>query len=613
MENVTHTTDNAYLSDGLNYMTNRDSLINKFNLCYEQFANKKGVMINLEALLRVKLVRGRNDIEVELNHFLSKSFHHFSTKDTKDHSFSSLDKKKMELLDRFARLRSFHHNLKFSYDVKLESIKSDVHLNQYHDFPKNIDFYNQAHPERLHPYASVFQNYYKKGEQRLHVNDHILTNDQFNFYKEIRDIQNNERGIAEGVKRLIDKRPLDVEKDPVVSKVYQDICGNYLTPSRVSTLDFNLDNYDYTLAFEKLVLSVNCIFHKMKQTFTDLEYFQKDETYYVKKVVEEVLGKVAEDLNTKFYFDWNIIKAIDELFYEIDNAIRDQKKDKPQIDQAWNKEEHQKTAQYIQKKYNQMNRNSIDISINRLSELLGITVTRLVLNKEDNYFNSYALEDGIVQACKLSMNNNIYTTDKHITYFVNDSRGGYSNPYHLNDLNKEIHPHVESAYSIKKYDIDFFKLYLNKFADRSDLALDMLELTYVEKDKDKRDLWEKPRDLRYDSYTLDNNTRIKFLANQIETISVEFEESIEHYSIHSKMYLTIYQILFKMIHVNRDSISDIVKKRHILITLDNLHEFLNFLSHGSVPNAYNSAGFCKKYDFGMMETAWVKDKTNFNS
>jgi len=69
LENNTSATENAYLSDGLNYMTNRDSLISRFNLCYEQFANKKGVMINLEALLRVKLVRARMDIETELNYF----------------------------------------------------------------------------------------------------------------------------------------------------------------------------------------------------------------------------------------------------------------------------------------------------------------------------------------------------------------------------------------------------------------------------------------------------------------------------------------------------------------------------------------------------------------
>jgi len=37
-------------------------------------------------------------------------------------------------------------------------------------------------------------------------------------------------------------------------------------------------------------------------------------------VVEDVLSKVAEDLNKKYYFDWSVIKAIDELFYEIDNV-----------------------------------------------------------------------------------------------------------------------------------------------------------------------------------------------------------------------------------------------------------------------------------------------------
>jgi len=116
-----------------------------------------------------------------------------------------------------------------------------------------MDPYNQAHPDQLHPYASAFGGHFVKSEQRLHVNDHILTNDMYNFYKEIKNIQECEKGMAEGVKRLIDKKRLDVEKDPIVSKVYQDICGNYLTPARDSTLDFNKGNFDYCLAFENLV------------------------------------------------------------------------------------------------------------------------------------------------------------------------------------------------------------------------------------------------------------------------------------------------------------------------------------------------------------------------
>jgi hypothetical protein len=109
---------------------------------------------------------------------------------------------------------------------------------------------------------------------------------------------------------------------------------------------------------------------------------------------------------------------------------------------------------YIDNLKNRRQRRYIDIGTNRLSELLGLTISRLVPNNNDTFYNSYSLEDSLLQACRFALSNDYnknYVIDKHVTYFINDK---------------------------KKYPTEFFKLYLNYFPRAESLDIDLLEINF---------------------------------------------------------------------------------------------------------------------------------------
>lgn len=229
---------------------------------------------------------------------------------------------------------------------------------------------------------------------------------------------------------------------------------------------------------------------------------------------------------------------IDEIFTQIDDILYNQRRDKPDIDRGAKNESV--TQEFVKNIKDQRIKRYIDVGVNRLSELLGLTISRLVNNKENTMYNTYSLEDSLFQSVKFALRDESYSNEKHIMFYLNDK---------------------------KRYPIEFFKLYLMNFTS-SDLSVELLEINFVEKEEHYKTDWNVHKDYRFDTVGIRDS---KFWVNTeyMKSIDIEFEDSIQNYSIEAKMYLTMYQLLYKGILCNNETFDNLSRKTPILITADN--------------------------------------------
>ena len=165
------------------------------------------------------------------------------------------------------------------------------------------------------------------------------------------------------------------------------------------------------------------------------------------------------------------------------------------------------------------------------------------------------------------------THDLHNTHDRRDSHGHHVDPHglHVDSHGNRIdtHDRRDSHGNHNTHESDYDK-------DEQDLNIHLLEINYVFKEEYHRNHWAGINDYRFDNCTLDN-IKMKVQANTMKRIDVEFEETIECYSIESLMYLAIYQIFYKQTCLIDEpcyhTVEDLSKKRHIFITADNMHEF----------------------------------------
>jgi hypothetical protein len=352
--------------------------------------------------------------------------------------------------------------------------------------------------------------------------------------------------------------------DPEVSRVYNDILYDKFNPSKVRDLDLNLTDLEYCISFERLVCTVSGIYHQMKSIFRDLEYFKKDEKSYLVKISEGIISDVVESLENKFFYGMDLDEMVDAIFEEIGSLCE---KEKSRI-AAGDKKEVLARHESVQSKkenhslvINNIRGNAvtkhIDVSINRFSQLIGLTISRLVLNSQPStLFNAYSVEDSILQATRFALKNDNYSSEKHLTYF-------------LNSAPDRAHP------------ADFFKICVNTLkTDSSDeISVDMLELNYLSQKQDT----ETAKNYRFDTEELEK-CKFRFNERYTRRVEVTFESSIEDYDLSSKMCLAAYQIVYKTICINRETDYDLERRKNILITKDHLFEFLSFLNHTPGPH-----------------------------
>ena len=293
-----------------------------------------------------------------------------------------------------------------------------------------------------------------------------------------------------------------------------------------------------------------------------MDYYRREEKDYYVKLSNHVLYHVFEKMDHDFMYNQDIFSMIDQVFMQIGECVVTQRVEKAEID-SFNFTTVENNIHEVDKIRRKRERRHIDIGIQRLSELVRLSVNRLVCEKGKELYNSYAYEDSILQACRLSLRNTGFFNDRHVTYFINDKkkypceffklylnyfktkkrrikRDHHDAPahhhhdksaHHHHDAPKPAHHHHDAhQHSSSKYDYedDYDK-------DSQELNIHLLEINYVFKEEYHRNHWGGINDYRFDVCTLDN-IKMRVQEGTMKRIDVEFEQTIECFSIESLMY-----------------------------------------------------------------------------
>lgn len=648
--------DLAIRSDVANYFVKRDQVIEKFNSLFYDIRCKVGAIVNLDSLLKVKLSESQRLIQTELQHRVQKAFNDYSKEEIKkDIDYGLLCKHKGEINELFNRLKTFHYNIRNNFSSS--SFNDDSF---YKDYNEKMHYMRNRMTEQMNPDTMAYNmmtgqahhntmtgsinpntmafntmtgststqfnfhgNYFNPGSTANFQRKANYTPDDLFFHQKFTQI--DIKNAKEQIQKMIEVKEPTIGMDPNVARLYQDVCSSFFNHQFVNNINFSLKNWEYLLCFEKLILAINGAYRQMKIILDKLDYYKREEKDYYIKLSNHVLFHVFEKMDSDFMYNQDIFYMIDQVFQQIGEVLVTQRVEKPEID-SFNNVVVQKNVHEVEKIRRKRHRRHIDIGVQRLSELVRLSINRLVCEKGKELYNSYAYEDSILQACRQSLRNTGFFNDRHISYYINDKKK-YPTEFFKLYLNyfktkkrrnnkdrsmsnrKDYHPNSHNTHDLHNthdrrdshgHHVDPHGLHVDSHGNRidthdrrdshgnhnthesdydkdeQDLNIHLLEINYVFKEEYHRNHWAGINDYRFDNCTLDN-IKMKVQANTMKRIDVEFEETIECYSIESLMYLAIYQIFYKQTCLIDEpcyhTVEDLSKKRHIFITADNMHEF----------------------------------------
>lgn len=396
----------------------RDQVIDKFNHFYQENIFGRNLAINSEALLRKKLSRCKNEILVELRSHMDAGFKKCDASGANNYKyeFSDLDRKKSEILEKFGKLKTLHSHLKNSFHWKLDNTQPSPS-------PYLNNFYSMSHVDSKFLYGNFLGPTLTASLPQPKSNEMFNGEDANDYIQQLKLVrEDNNKTLDSKISDFLDKPRLAPSMDPEVSRVYNDILYDKFNPSKVSELNLNLlSDLEYCINFERLVCSISGVYHQMKSIFGDLEYFKKDEKKYLVKISEEVMGEVVGGLEDKFLYSLDLNSMIDAIFSEIDNLCSTEKSKLASGEKKSVLARHESVQS--QKENHSLVINNIqgiavtkhiDVSINRFSQLIGLTISRLVLNSQPStLFNAYSVEDSILQATRFALKNDNYSSEKH--------------------------------------------------------------------------------------------------------------------------------------------------------------------------------------------------------
>lgn len=346
--------------------------------------------------------------------------------------------------------------------------------------------------------------------------------------------------------------------DPAVGMVYQEVMRGYFTPDVIAKCLPTITNAQKFQDFERLTMCVVKMYEMMDAILESLRNKHKTkEAEIFKTLTKNILQRAADSLNEKFYYKTNLVKLIDDLFYDLENAVAMQESIRSNLeDQEIERSQALKRADFEKAL---SNRKSVDCGISRFSDLTGMGISRLItkINSVDNVvFDFINFEGNLREMMKRGIQRTDFCNEKFVFFFLNDRR------------------------RIKHF--DFFKIILIEI--ESNMQVKKTEITHFEDHPSQLD----KQQVMHGQYFLEENSSSplkfdKYFENKMEIL---FEDDVAIYNIQSKLLLTMYQIIFKQFIVDKlrtdffkQGSSDIPK---VTITIENLYDFLNFVKSGRV-------------------------------
>lgn len=273
--------DLAIRSDVSNYFTKRDQVIEKFNDLFSDIRCKVGAIVNLDAVLKVKLSESQRYIQTELQHRVQKAFNDYSKEEIKkDIDYGLLCKHKGEINELFNRLKTFHYNIRNNFSSSsfndgefYKDFNDKMHYmrNRMTETMNATSMFNQAMP--LDPHNVPMYNNHMAGNtnpnsvpcNHLSGNPHNSHNYQGNFFTPGSTIHLEKRKnytpddlffhekfnqidihhAKDEIKKMINVREADYGMDPNIARVYQDICSSFFNHQFINNINFSLKNWEY--------------------------------------------------------------------------------------------------------------------------------------------------------------------------------------------------------------------------------------------------------------------------------------------------------------------------------------------------------------------------------
>jgi hypothetical protein len=346
--------------------------------------------------------------------------------------------------------------------------------------------------------------------------------------------------------------------DPAVAVIFQEVIRGYFTPDIISKCLPTINNAQKFQDFERLAM---CIVKMYEMMDLILESFRNrhrtKEADIFRELTKNILNRTADSLNEKFYYKTDLHKLIEDIFYELEHVLANQEALRPNLDdQEMEKSRLMKQADFER---NLTNRKTIDCGVSRFSDLTGLGLRRLIakVNSADvAIFDANNYNNDLREMIKHVMHRTDCSRDKFVFFYLNDKR------------------------KIKHF--DFFKVLLIEI--EPNMKVRRSEITHFENNPSSYD----KQQVLYKEFFLEDNpsSDLQLDADFINQMEVLFEDEVAVYNIQSKLLLAIYQIIYKQFIVDKLR-TDIFKKSagdvpKIIITVENLYDFFNFLKSGRV-------------------------------
>lgn len=242
--------------------------------------------------------------------------------------------------------------------------------------------------------------------------------------------------------------------DPAVGAVYQEVMRGYFTPDVISKCLPTITNAQKFQDFERLTMCVIKMYEMMDSILESLRNKHRTkEAEIFKSLTKNILHRATDSLNEKFYYKTNLVKMIDDIFYDLESAVAMQESIRPSLeDQETERSQALKRAEFEKAL---TNRKSIDCGISRFSDLTGLGVGRLIakINSVDSVVFDFINFEGILrELMKRGLQRTDFCNDKFVFFYLNDKR----RIKHF-DFFKVILVEIEKDLRIRKTEISHFE------------------------------------------------------------------------------------------------------------------------------------------------------------
>lgn len=239
---------------------------------------RRGVVLNLDALFMVKVKGDPQRLERELEVPLAKAF--VKCGESLAGFDEQLSSGKQNLLRRFEALKKFHSSLRScasetqNYDIfkNFENSAYDFAPDATKSPGSSHNLYAPTHPPPTHPQTTHPPTPPHPPPPSLPLTsspNHLL--------------------------KILDRPRPPIHLDPQISKLYNQIIDhNTFTLNTLPSLQFCLENLDYCISIERLIMAIACIYHEMQAILQEIDILGMEEAGVrleeEGRVIREVIG-----------------------------------------------------------------------------------------------------------------------------------------------------------------------------------------------------------------------------------------------------------------------------------------------------------------------------------